>query len=359
MMASSGAPVSDAAEGVPDLTVPSDSDIATGAAFDDGEIDAPTESSPFIDRSRTRAGPEAPERAKPPRVRVGETGLVISDEARTRGRLLFDAAARGELIPLPMGPSTESGATMRSFQDTPGGAALFAPAANLRARIDVAAPVTKAWNSVVDAAAITALVDAKAGMLSGLDALGAWGARNGLTPVVVAGGLVYAGVYAAMPTSALELLPVGRAGRIGTASDRLALDTAEQAAIRERVRANVAESARASGTSNFGKLNEWPSDNGFVPGAYERYTLWPGQTVDRYGSAQGSYAAQYGTSYRARGLKPGSDSLPYKVYEVTQPITVTAGPAKAWFGYEGGGMQYKFDESIRNLLARGVLRAKN
>jgi hypothetical protein len=125
IMASSGAPVSDAAEGVPDLTVPSDSDIAASAGFDDGEIDAPTESSPFIDRSRTRAGPEAPERAKPPRVRVGETGPVISAEARTRGRLLFDAAINGTLGQVPLGPANDSSSVAITFPSTPGGAATF------------------------------------------------------------------------------------------------------------------------------------------------------------------------------------------------------------------------------------------
>ncbi len=131
-----------------------------------------------------------------------------------------------------------------------------------------------------------------------------------------------------------------------------------QAAIRERVLTNIAESTQARISSNFGRFNEWPSNNGFVAGASERYTLFPGQLVDRYGSAQGTFGAEFGTSYRARALKPGSDSAPYHAYEVTQPIEVIAGPARAWFGYEGGGIQYKFDESFRNLLGRGVLREK-
>ena len=88
------------------------------------------------------------------------------------------------------------------------------------------------------------------------------------------------------------------------------------------------------------------------------YTLWPGQRVDRYGSTQGTFAAEYGTAYRARALKPGSDNLPYRTYEVTRPVEVTSGLVKPWFGYEGKGMQYKFDESINSLLKNGTLRPK-
>lgn len=77
------------------------------------------------------------------------------------------------------------------------------------------------------------------------------------------------------------------------------------------VLANIAESKAARESSNFGNFNEWPSNNGFIEKASERYTLWPGQMVDRYGSTQGTFVAEYRTSYRARALKPGSDSLPY------------------------------------------------
>ncbi|MHA3016598.1 Filamentous hemagglutinin / adhesin [Cupriavidus necator] len=131
---------------------------------------------------------------------------------------------------------------------------------------------------------------------------------------------------------------------------------ASQAAIRARVEGNVAESAAARAGSNFNKLNEWPPNNGFVPGTGERYTLFPGQFVDRYGSVQGTFVAEAGASYRSRALRPGSDSAPYHVYEVTRPIEVTAGPTRPWFGYEGMGTQYKFDESVRNLINRGALR---
>lgn len=134
--------------------------------------------------------------------------------------------------------------------------------------------------------------------------------------------------------------------------------SARNESIRQRVLANIGESKAARKASNFEKHNEWPPNDGFTPGTSERYTLWPGQLVDRYGSIQGKFAAEYGTPYRARALKPGSDGKPYHAYEVTQPIEVTAGSSRSWFGYEGGGSQYKFDQSIRTLLDRGMLREK-
>jgi hypothetical protein len=76
-----------------------------------------------------------------------------------------------------------------------------------------------------------------------------------------------------------------------------------QAAIRERVLANIEESRAARASSNFNRFNEWPSNNGFVEGLSERYTLWPGQLVDRYGSTQGTFVAEYGTSYQAKQVR--------------------------------------------------------
>ena len=171
-------------------------------------------------------------------------------------------------------------------------------------------------------------------------------------------GLVTAGEGAAFTWAKASGLAKAGIGRIGGGATDAVVS---QAAIRARVEANIAESAAARASSKFDQFarsKEWPPNNGFVVGASERFTLWPGHVVDRFGSMQGSFVAEYGTAYRARALKPGSDRLPYHAFEVTQPIEVTAGPARGWFGYEGGGMQYKFDESVSQLIARGALRKK-
>ena len=72
----------------------------------------------------------------------------------------------------------------------------------------------------------------------------------------------------------------------------------------------------------------------------------------------GIYASPYYTD-------PFSLSLPYdklnqmnniSIYEVMNPITVNAGPAVPYFGQYGGGMQYRFGETIAKLIAEGILR---
>ena len=72
----------------------------------------------------------------------------------------------------------------------------------------------------------------------------------------------------------------------------------------------------------------------------------------------GIYASPYYTD-------PFSLSLPYdklnqmnniSICEVMNPITVNAGPAVPYFGQYGGGMQYRFGETIAKLIAEGILR---
>ena len=65
-----------------------------------------------------------------------------------------------------------------------------------------------------------------------------------------------------------------------------------------------------------------------------------------------------GESYRGRSLRPGSDSLLYHKYETVVPFKVEYGPAKGWFGYEGGSPQIRLPESIDSLKAKGWIREK-
>jgi filamentous hemagglutinin len=81
-----------------------------------------------------------------------------------------------------------------------------------------------------------------------------------------------------------------------------------------------------------------------------------GYKFDRYGYGGGRFVSPAGTSYRGRALRPGSDKLPYNTYEVIFPLQVKYGPARAWFGYEGGVAQMLLPDSIDNLLARGWIR---
>ena len=100
---------------------------------------------------------------------------------------------------------------------------------------------------------------------------------------------------------------------------------------------------------------KWPQNNGF-DGTPVKKTLQPGTKVDRYGYGGGSYVAPEGTPYTQRSMFPGSDKLPYSVYEVVKPVDVKAGNVAPWFGEQGGGVQYKFEQSVSSLVEQGILR---
>lgn len=98
----------------------------------------------------------------------------------------------------------------------------------------------------------------------------------------------------------------------------------------------------------------WPAHDGFH-GEPVKLTLQPGTRVDRYGSEYGTFVCPEGIPYERRSLAPGSETKPYNVYEVKQPIEVLSGEIAPWFDQPGGGVQYVFDKSIRELIDAGVL----
>ena len=65
---------------------------------------------------------------------------------------------------------------------------------------------------------------------------------------------------------------------------------------------------------------------------------------------KGRFVAPEKTPYSQRSLAPGSSNSPYNVYEVTQPVTGLRGKTAPHFGEVGGGIQYKLDKSIKQLL---------
>ncbi|WP_318363491.1 glycohydrolase toxin TNT-related protein, partial [Enterobacter sp.] len=123
---------------------------------------------------------------------------------------------------------------------------------------------------------------------------------------------------------------------------------------KNKVLGNIEASKKARASSNFKNFNEWPPNRGLSGDPYE-LTLSPGTRIDRYGSEYGVFTSPEGVPYRSRSLKPGTDGRPYNVYEVKSPITVNAGEAAPWFGYEGGGMQYELPDSVISLINDGKL----
>ena len=100
---------------------------------------------------------------------------------------------------------------------------------------------------------------------------------------------------------------------------------------------------------------KWPDNDGF-DGDPENVTLQPKTRIDKYGDERGSYAAPKGTPYSQRSLPRGSDRNEFHEYEVLKPIQAKGGKTAPWFGEQGGGTQYKFNETIEELIETGFLR---
>ena len=100
---------------------------------------------------------------------------------------------------------------------------------------------------------------------------------------------------------------------------------------------------------------KWPANGGFK-GTPQKTILEPGARIDRYGLETGKYASPQGTPYNMRSLPRGTDKSPYSAYEVAKPVEVNSGEVAPWFGQPGGGIQFKFNKSIGELLEEGVLK---
>ncbi len=100
----------------------------------------------------------------------------------------------------------------------------------------------------------------------------------------------------------------------------------------------------------------YPENNGFSS-TPENIILQPGTRVDRYGYDGGYFVAPEGTPYTQRSLPPGTaTSKPYYRYEVVKPIPAQGGRIVPWFDQEGGGTQYLFQQSVKELLDGGYLK---
>ncbi len=98
----------------------------------------------------------------------------------------------------------------------------------------------------------------------------------------------------------------------------------------------------------------YPTNDGFI--SKTRDVLKPGTRIDRYGPPNGRFASPEGSSFGSRSLPDSARAVEYHVYEVIKPLPVQVGKAIPWFGQRGGGVQYRFDESIFGLRVRDYLR---
>lgn len=68
---------------------------------------------------------------------------------------------------------------------------------------------------------------------------------------------------------------------------------------------------------------------------------------------KGSYVSPVGTPYEMRSLAPGTELKPYKVFEVVKPVSGQGSVISPWFDQPGGGLQFKLNNSIQELLDSG------
>lgn len=125
--------------------------------------------------------------------------------------------------------------------------------------------------------------------------------------------------------------------------------------------------ATATATSNASKVQQsakwideagnikYPPNDGFA-GIPERITLKPNTLIDRYGNPTGTFVSPKGTAYSQRALPAGSNLRPYHVYEVIKPLECQGGKIAPWFDEIGGGIQFKFEKSIKQLLDEGYIK---
>lgn len=99
----------------------------------------------------------------------------------------------------------------------------------------------------------------------------------------------------------------------------------------------------------------YPPNEGFAH-APRIVTLARGTRIDRYGLPTGRFLAPAGTSYEARSVPYDKARMEYHRYVVTRPFSVQTGRIATWFDQRGGGIQYRTEKPVRQLIDEGHLR---
>lgn len=97
------------------------------------------------------------------------------------------------------------------------------------------------------------------------------------------------------------------------------------------------------------KIN-WPPNGGVVSGTEKNVVLTEGYKFDRFGYNGGTYVAPEGIPYEMRSLAPGTETKPYKIFEVIKSLRAKGGITAPWFDQPGGGIQFELEDTIENLL---------
>ena len=100
----------------------------------------------------------------------------------------------------------------------------------------------------------------------------------------------------------------------------------------------------------------WPPNDGTVWHS-DKVVLNPGSIIlSRYGDSAGRYVSPAGTSYEERALAPNTDRNDEHWFVIQEPIEADRGVIAAWFNQKGGGIQYKLQERIRDLILSEMLK---
>ena len=100
----------------------------------------------------------------------------------------------------------------------------------------------------------------------------------------------------------------------------------------------------------------WPPNDGTVWHS-DKVVLNPGSIIlSRYGDNAGRYVSPAGTSYEERALAPNTDRNDEHWFVIQEPIEADRGVIAAWFNQKGGGIQYKLQERIRDLILSEMLK---
>jgi hypothetical protein len=133
------------------------------------------------------------------------------------------------------------------------------------------------------------------------------------------------------------------------------LATQAEHAAAQKAAQEASQVASKSGWVDEAGTVSWPTKS-FTNTTPKTIELQPGTLFDRYGNTKGTYASPAGTPYGMRALASGTETKAYNVYEVVKPFKGLGGEIAPWFNQRGGGIQYKFEESIEKLLEKGYIK---
>ncbi|WP_339367470.1 TNT domain-containing protein [Photorhabdus sp. CRCIA-P01] len=170
---------------------------------------------------------------------------------------------------------------------------------------------------------------------------------------IVAGGI---------PNSEAKLIQFAAAKAYLSLSKYVTKEPSTQLPNRIAEKNTLAVDEEAAGWSQYGKYrNEkgdwnWPPNNGAISGSVSQTTIPKGTILDRFGSEKGYFVSPSGVPYSERSLAPGTAAYPPVKYEVIKPIPAEKGTIAPAFGEPGGGVQYKLNDTIEELIKNKYIK---